>query len=277
MKTCQLMKLTVAHTPDPDDAFMFYAMITGKIETSMEYEQIIKDIETLNQEARSGMYDVTAISANAYASFNEVYALTRSGASFGISYGPMVVAKSQVDFSKAIVGSPGSGTSSELLFKMFVNKDANIRPMRFDTIPDAVLKGEIDAGIVIHDEQLTFQNKGLLKVVDLYEKWKAYAGDLPIPLGFNAIRKSLGKETIAKYIKDFENSIKYAMEHTEEAARYAMKYARYEDLELETKFIRMYVNELSVDFGEKGRKALEMYYKKAREMNLLPEFKMEIV
>ena len=271
------MKLTVAHTPDPDDAFMFYAMITGKIKTSMEYEQIIKDIETLNDEAKTGMYDVTAISANAYASFNEVYALTRSGASFGISYGPMVVAKSQIDFAKAVVGSPGPGTSSELLFKMFVNKNANIRPMRFDTIPDAVLKGEIDAGIVIHDEQLTFQNKGLIKVVDLYEKWKNYAGNLPVPLGFNAIRKSLGKEVIANYITDFENSIKYALEHTEEAARYAMKYARYQDLELETRFIKMYVNDLSVNFGDSGRRALEMYYKKANEMQLLPKFEMEIV
>jgi 1,4-dihydroxy-6-naphthoate synthase len=271
------MKLTVAHTPDPDDAFMFYAMVTGKIQTSMEYEQIIKDIETLNDEAKTGLYDVTAISANAYASFNEVYALTRSGASFGLSYGPMVVAKSQVDFSKAKVGSPGPGTSSELLFKMFVNKDANIMPMRFDKIPDAVLNGEIDAGIVIHDEQLTYQNKGLIKVVDLYEKWKYYAGDLPVPLGFNAIRKSLGEEVIANYIKDFENSIKYAIDHTEEAARYAMKYARYQDLELETKFIRMYVNDLSVDFGEKGRKALQLYYRKANEMGLLPKFQMEIV
>ncbi|MCL4349997.1 MAG: ABC transporter substrate-binding protein [Candidatus Thermoplasmatota archaeon] len=272
------MKLTVAHTPDPDDAFMFYAMVSGKVDTSMEYEQVIKDIETLNYEARTGMYDVSAISASAYSIIHDTYALTRSGASFGLAYGPMVVARSEVDTSSnAVIGSPGPGTSSELLYRMFVKKDANLKAMRFDTIPDQVKNGLIDAGIVIHDEQLTFQEKGLIKIVDLYQKWKEFAGDLPLPLGFNAIRKSLGKEVIATYIKDFENSIKYAMNHVEEAARYAMKYARYSDLELETKFIRMYVNDLSVDFGEKGRKALEKYYGRAYDMGLVDKFPLEIV
>ena len=272
------MKLTVAHTPDPDDAFMFYVMVSGKVETSMEYEQVIKDIETLNHDAGTGLYDVTAISANAYATVNDIYALTRSGASFGLSYGPMVVARGEVDTSSdASIGSPGPGTSSELLYRMFVKKDANMRPMRFDTIPDMVKNGLIDAGIVIHDEQLTFQDKGLIKIVDLYQKWKNYAGELPLPLGFNAIRKELGKEVISKYITDFENSIKYAMSHTEEAARYAMKYARYSDLDLETRFIRMYVNDLSIDFGEQGRKALDLYYRKAVEMGLIEKFQLEIV
>ncbi|MHB1439833.1 MAG: MqnA/MqnD/SBP family protein [Cuniculiplasma sp.] len=271
------MKLTVAHTPDPDDAFMFYAMVTGKIKTSMEYEQVIKDIETLNHDAETGLYDVTAISANAYADVNETYALTRSGASFGISYGPLVVAKSEVDFKRAIIGSPGTGTSSHLLFRMFIEKDADLRPMRFDLIPDAIVNGDIQAGIIIHDEQLTFQEKGLIKVAAIYDRWKEYAGDLPIPLGFNAIRKTLGEEVIHNYIVDFENSIKYAFDHVEEAATYAMKYARYKDLDLETRFIKMYVNELSIDFGERGRKALEMYYERAFKMDLLERFRMEIV
>ncbi|MGP6219904.1 MqnA/MqnD/SBP family protein [Caldiplasma sukawensis] len=271
------MKLTVAHTPDPDDAFMFYAMVTGKIETSMEYEQIIKDIETLNKNAEEELYDVTAISANEYARVFRIYQLTHSGASFGINYGPIVVARSVVDFKKAKVGTPGPGTSSHLLFRMFVEKDATMMPMRFDMIPQAIIRGEIDAGIIIHDEQLTYQQKGLMKVADIYEKWKEYAGDLPIPLGFNAIRKSLPQEVKDMYIKDFEKSIKYALEHTEEAARYAMKYARYKDLELETKFIKMYVNELSIDFGQRGKDALNLYFEKAFNMNLLEKFKMEIV
>ena len=271
------MKLTVAHTPDPDDAFMFYAMVTGKIETSMDYEQIIKDIETLNNEAKTGMYDVTAISANAYADVNETYALTRSGASFGLKYGPLVVGKSEVDFKEAVIGSPGLGTSAHLLFRMFVEKDADLRPMRFDLIPDAIVKGDIQAGIIIHDEQLTYGEKGLIKLAAIYDEWKKYAGGLPLPLGFNAIRKSLGKEAIANYIKDFENSIKYAQQHVEEAATYAMKYARYTDLELETRFIQMYVNDLSIDFGNPGRKALKMYYDRAFKMGLLDEFKVEIV
>ncbi len=273
----RFMKLTVAHTPDPDDAFMFYGMISGKSPTSMEYEQVIKDIETLNHDAETGLYDVTAISANAYANVHETYALTRSGASFGINYGPLVVAKSEVDFKKAVIGSPGPGTSSHLLFRMLVEKDANLEAMRFDLIPDAVVKGEIQAGILIHDEQLTFQNKGLMTVAAIYDRWKEYAGNLPIPLGFNAIRKSLGEEVIRNYIADFEKSIKFALEHVEEAATYAMQYARYKDLELETKFIKMYVNELSIDFGEKGRKSLDLYYKKAFQMGLLDKFEVEIV
>ena len=271
------MKLTVAHTPDPDDAFMFYAMIKGRIDVSMEYEQVIADIETLNIEARKGTYDVSAISGNAYSEIHDKYFLTASGASFGLHYGPAVVAKKNIDLTNAIIGTPGYGTSSHLLYRMFVNKDAKFKAVRFDQIPDAVIAGEIDAGIVIHDEQLTFQDKGLVKVVDLYEKWIEYSGDLPLPLGFNAIKKSLGKDVAARYRADFEASIKYAQEHVEEAARYAMKYARYENLELETKFIKMYVNDLSIDFGKPGKLALDLYFKKAFSMGLVKPFNIEIV
>ncbi|MHB1493325.1 MAG: MqnA/MqnD/SBP family protein [Thermoplasmataceae archaeon] len=271
------MKLTVAHTPDPDDAFMFYGMITGKVEVSMEYEQVISDIESLNIEAKKGTYDVSAISGNAYSEIHDKYYLTASGASFGLRYGPMVVAKKKLDLQKAIIGTPGYGTSSHLLYRMFINKDATFKPIRFDKIPDAVLSGEIDAGIVIHDEQLTFQDKGLIKVADLYEKWKEYSADLPLPLGFNAIKKSLGKEVCSKYRKDFEASIKYAMSHVKEAAQYAMKYARYQNLDLETKFIQMYVNDLSIDFGKPGRSALDAYFKRAFSMGLVKPFEIEIV
>lgn len=271
------MKLVVAHTPDPDDSFMFYAMFEGKIKCNFEYDQVVKDIETLNKEAVNSPYDVTAISANGYVAVQDKYYLTSSGASFGISYGPIVVAKSQVDLSNSVVGIPGKFTSAYLLYRMFGKGAKEYREMRFDKIPEAVLSGEIDAGIIIHDEQLTFQDKGLLKVLDLYEEWKKYAGDLPIPLGFNAIKKSLGKENAAKYKEDFENSINYSMNHETDAVKYSLKYARYSDVELERKFIRMYVNELSIDFGEKGRKALELYYKRAVEMDLIKPFELEIV
>ena len=139
------------------------------------------------------------------------------------------------------------------------------------------MSGEMDAGIIIHDEQLTYQEKGLVKILSLYDEWKKYAGDLPIPLGFNAIKKSLGTENAKKYKEDFENSIKYGMDHEDDAVKYSLKYARYSDMELERKFIRMYVNPLSIDFGEKGRKALELYYKRAVSMNLLEPFELEIV
>ncbi|MCL5954787.1 MAG: ABC transporter substrate-binding protein [Candidatus Thermoplasmatota archaeon] len=271
------MKLVIAHTPDPDDSFMFYAMFEKKIPCAFEYDQVVKDIETLNKEAPEELYDVTAISANGYAKVHDKYYLTTSGASFGLSYGPAVVAKKEVDLSKSVVAVPGKFTSAYLLYKMFAPEPKEFREVRFDQIPEAVLSGEVDAGILIHDEQLTFQNKGLIKVLDLYEKWKQYAGDLPIPLGFNAIKKSVGKDVAMKYKKDFEDSIKYSMNNEDAAVKYSLKYARYADMELERKFIRMYVNPLSIDFGEKGRKALDLYYKRAVSMNLIEPFNLEII
>ena len=271
------MKMTVAHTPDPDDSFMFYAMFQGKIKTKLQYEQIIKDIETLNKESKDARYEVTAISANGYVQVSDRYMLTRSGASFGISYGPIVVAAHDVDLSRARMGVPGYMTSSYLLYRMFGPESKEYVEIRFDKIPDAILSGDIDAGILIHDEQLTYEKHGLKKIFDIYAAWKEYAGNLPVPLGFNAIRKDLPKETIAGFLDDFERSIRYAMAHEDEAVRYAMQYARYTDMEMEKKFVRMYVNDLSIDFGETGRKALELYYKRAEEKGLIKPFKPEIV
>ncbi|GGM69773.1 ABC transporter substrate-binding protein [Thermogymnomonas acidicola] len=271
------MEIVVAHTPDPDDSFMFYAMFEGKISTRNTYRQVVKDIETLNREAPSGTYGVTAISANGYAYASDKYALTPSGASFGISYGPMVVARRDIDLSSAVLATPGRYTSSHLLYQMFGPKPAKMVEMRFDLIPEAVQNGKVDAGILIHDEQLTFQRRGLVKVLDLYEEWKQYAGELPIPLGFNAIRKDLGKEAIDGFKADFQASIVYGKEHEDDALKYSLRYARYSDIELERKFVRMYVNELTVDFGERGRRALRMYYDRAISMGLLPDFDLEIV
>ena len=277
IKTYCLMKLTIAHTPDPDDSFMFYGMLENKLKCNHSYHQVVKDIETLNNEAPKGLYDVTAISANGYAMVNDIYALTTSGASFGLSYGPTVVAKNDVDLKNAVVASPGKLTSSYLLYRMFAPVPKKFIEVRFDKISEAVLNGDADAGILIHDEQLTYQDKGLKKVYDVYSAWKEYAGDLPIPLGFNAIKKSIGSTAIKGFKEDFENSIKYGMEHEDDAVRYSLQYARYNDMELEREFIKMYVNKLTVDFGEKGRKALDLYYKRAFEMNLMKPFKLDIV
>ncbi len=272
-----LMRITIAHTPDPDDAFMFYAMLEGKIRTHFEYNQVVKDIETLNGEAGSREYEVTAISANAYATLAMDYYLLSSGASFGISYGPQVVATKHIDLEGKTIAIPGNKTSAYLLYRMFAPPAGRFLETRFDLITESVISGKADAGVLIHDEQLTYQNKGLVKVLDLYEKWKAYAGDLPIPLGFNAIRKDLGKEKAALYQDDFRKSIEYAIANEEEAVRYAMKFARYDDFDLERKFVRMYVNALSVDFGERGRKALDMYYGRAAEMGLIRKPVLEVV
>lgn len=271
------MEITVAHTPDPDDSFMFYAMFEGKIKCNFEYRQVVKDIETLNKEAYDAPYEVTALSANAYAHVHDRYYLTTAGSSFGISYGPIVVSRKKVDLSECVVGMPGPNTSAYLLYRMFGPEPKAFKEERFDRIVSAIESGEVDAGILIHDEQLTYQDKGLLKVMDIYEKWREYAGDLPIPLGFNAISKSLSREDCGKFVDDFVRSIRYAMEHEDEAVEYSLQYARYRDHALEKKFVRMYVNDLSIDMGETGRQALRKYYDRAFSMKLLEPFEPEIV
>lgn len=271
------MEITVAHTPDPDDSFMFYGMFEGKIRCNFTYKQVVKDIETLNKESVNSPYDVTAISANAFSKIHDRYYLLSAGASYGISYGPIVVARKNVDLSSAVVGMPGPNTSAFLLYRMFAPKPKEFKEFRFDQLVKAVENGDVDAAILIHDEQLTYQDKGLVKVYDLYEEWKKYAGDLPVPLGYNVIKKSLGKENCEKFLDDFVRSIKYGMENEEAAVKYSMQYARYQDYELEKKFVRMYVNDLSIDMGESGKKALSLYYERAFKMGLLERFQYEII
>lgn len=271
------MKFRIAHTPDPDDSFMFYGMLERKIPCSFDYTQTVKDIETLNIEAPDELYDVTAISATGYAKVHEKYMLTHSGASFGLTYGPKVIARKPVDLEKAIVAVPGKLTSSFLLYRMFAPNPAEFREMRFDLIPGAVLSGEVDAGLLIHDEQLTFREKGLIQVLDLYEEWKKFAGNLPVPLGFNAIRKAIDREYALKYLKDFDLSIRYSFDHEDDAVNYSLKYARYADTDLERKFIKMYVNPLSIDFGQSGRQSLSLFFSKAFEMGLMEPFEIEII
>lgn len=269
--------MIVAHTPDPDDSFMFYAMFENKIQTHLQYEQVVKDIETLNQEAADDLYDVTAISAPAYAKYSDRYTLTSAGASFGISYGPLVIAKRELDLANAVVASPGPLTSANTLYRMFMPEPSKFVHMRFDSIVDAIMKDEVDAGIIIHDEQLTYMSKGLVKVGDLYQAWNKYAPGLPVPLGFNAISNKVSDTDAAKFMEDFRASIRYGESHEDDALAYSMKYARYQDTELERKFVRMYVNRLTYDFGDEGRSAIDKYFKRAAEKNILKTFTPRIL
>lgn len=269
--------MKVAHTPDPDDSFMFYGMFEKKIPTHFDYDQVIKDIEALNQDALSAKYEITAMSAPAYARTSNAYHLTSAGASFGISYGPIVVAKKEIDLKEAVIATPGELTSSHNLYRMFMPPPREFKVIRFDQIVPAVLDGQADAGIIIHDEQLTYQNKGLIKVGDLYSQWSSYAPGLPIPLGFNAASSKLSEKEINGFMDDFRRSIKYGLENENDALRYSMKYARYSDLELERKFVKMYVNELTPDFGEKGRKAIQKYFERAWEMKLMQQFRINVI
>ena len=269
--------MIIAHTPDPDDSFMFYAMFENKIRTKLQYEQVVKDIETLNQEAPRELYDVTAMSAPAYATYSDKYLLTSAGASFGLRYGPIVIAKDEIDLNGATVASPGTLTSAHTLYRMFMPEPSKLLPMRFDTIVDAVLKGDADAGIIIHDEQLTYMKKGLIKVGDLYREWNNYAPGLPIPLGFNVISRKVSAEEVRSFMEDFRASIRYGEQHEDDALQYSMKYARYQDIELERTFVKMYVNKLTYDFGKDGRSAIERYFQRAVSKGILDEFVPEIV
>ncbi|MCL4315009.1 MAG: ABC transporter substrate-binding protein [Candidatus Thermoplasmatota archaeon] len=266
------MKITIAHTPDPDDSFMFYGMFEGFVKTHYDYEQVVEDIESLNKKSVESVYDITAISANAYSSVHNKYNLLSAGASFGISTGPIVVAKREVNLKTSSLGIPGFGTSAYFLYRFFGPDPLKFVECRFDLIPDMVVKGEIDAGLLIHDEQLTFQKKGLLKVLDLGDLWRKFSGNLPVPLGFNAARSTLQDDVVKNFLDDFRRSIKYGFQHEDDALKYSMKFARYSDIELERKFVRLYVNDLTYDFGEPGKKALELYYRKAHDLGLTGPF-----
>ena len=249
--------IIVAHSPDSDDAFMFYALAEGKIDTGRyKFGHVLSDIETLNQKALEGVYDVSAISIHAYPYVADRYALLRSGASMGYKYGPVLVSKSPIESIKGKrVAVPGKLTSAYLELQLF-EEDFTPVFMNFDDIINAVEKGEIEAGLIIHEGQLTYEEKHLHKVVDLGEWWYEETG-LPLPLGGNVIRKDLGDKMreVAEYIK---KGIIYSLEHEDEALDYAMRFGGDLDRERIRKFVKMYVNEFTVDYGGEGERAIEL-------------------
>jgi 1,4-dihydroxy-6-naphthoate synthase len=265
------MRVAIAHSPDPDDAFMFYALATGKIQSEFEFVDVMADIETLNRKAMQGEYEVTAISIHAYPYLAERYALLNCGASMGDNYGPIVVAREKLDSLEGKrIAIPGKLTSAYLALKLY---ERNFSPVEvpFDRIPEAVAKGEVDAGLLIHEGQLTYPELGLVKVVDLGEWWHSETS-LPLPLGGNAIRRDLGDEVIRKVASYLKQSIRYALEHEEEALEYALQFGRGLDREKNRKFVRMYVNEYTLDYGEKGRQAIKLFLKRGYEEGILPKY-----
>ncbi len=270
------MKIHVAHSPDSDDAFMFYAINHQKIDTKgYEFIDVLSDIETLNQEALKGTYEVSAISIHAFPYVADKYALLSSGASMGDNYGPMIVAKEEFDIKdlkNKKIAVPGKLTSAFLALQLFLKeKEFNYEVMPFDKIIPAVKEGKVDAGLIIHEGQLTYQDEGLKCIVDLGKWWYEKTGGLPLPLGGNVIRKDLGEKTMKEVSEILRESIKYSLTHREEAVDYALKFARDMTKEKADKFIGMYVNDLTVDYGERGRKAIELFLREAREMDLIPE------
>jgi 1,4-dihydroxy-6-naphthoate synthase len=266
-------KIKIAHSPDSDDAFMFYALATDKIDTQgLEFEHHLKDIETLNEAALNGEFEVTAISIHAYAYLHEFYALLNSGASMGEGYGPVLVAKTHFEteeLASKLVGVPGTKTSAFLALKLMQEK-FEYRTLRFDQILPAVESGEIDAGLVIHEGQLSYREQGLSRIVDLGVWWQEETG-LPLPLGGNAVRRDLGPESISLISKLISRSIDYALSHRQEVLEYALQFGRGLDEEQGDRFVSMYVNERTRDYGDAGRKAVQLFLDRGFEENLIPQ------
>jgi 1,4-dihydroxy-6-naphthoate synthase len=274
-----MVEITIAHSPDSDDAFMFYALAKGKISPGdLQIRQVMKDIQTLNIEARSQRYDVTAISFAAYRDLFENYMLMPCGASFGVNYGPVLIARkplSQMDLKTATIAIPGKQTSAYLTLQLY-QPELNIVECPFDQIINAVARGDFDAGLLIHEGQLTYKKLGLVKILDLGEWWHETT-KLPLPLGGNVIRKDLGDDRIHFITKLMTESITYSLAHRQDALSYASEFARDMPLTLLDQYVGMYVNELSVDCGEVGRKALHLFFQRAYDLGVLdklviPEF-----
>lgn len=268
----QTRTITVAHSPDSDDAFMFYALANDKLDTGeLRFEHVLRDIQTLNEEAMRGVYDVTAVSFHAYAYISDKYALLPHGASIGDGYGPVVVAREDYeveDLSRLKVAVPGEMTSAFLALRI-LSKDFAYVVVPFDRIIESVQSGEADAGLLIHEGQLFYQKLGLKKVVDLGEWWRERT-DLPLPMGGNAIRRELGAELIARVSNLLRESISYSLEHRSDALDYAMQFARDMDVETADRFVGMWVNQLTLDYTERGRRAVQLLLDEGAERGVIP-------
>ncbi len=256
--TSKVMELQLAHSPDSDDAFMFYALATRKVRTpGLKFTHVLADIETLNQAAQREIYDVTALSFSAYPLLRNAYALLECGASFGEGYGPIVVASHPLKREQLAgrrIAVPGLNTTAYLTLRLY-EPGVEPVPMAFDQILDAVRNETVDAGLLIHEGQLLFQQAGLHKVVDLGQWWLEQTG-LPLPLGGNAVRRALGPQVGAQVARAIKQSVAFALEHRDAALNYAMQFARDMDIELADKFVGMYVNQWTLGYGERGRQAV---------------------
>ena len=264
--------ITVAHSPDSDDAFMFYGLATNKLDTgSLNFTHVLKDIQTLNEEAFRGTYDVTAVSFHAYAYIADKYLLLPHGASIGDNYGPILVSREPAkaaDISTLKIAVPGTLTSAFLALRIF-NADFKYEVVPFDKIIDAVKSGECDAGLLIHEGQLFYESIGLHKVLDLGEWWHERTG-LPLPMGGNVIRRELGPEIIRQVSHCLSESIRYSLANRDDALAYAMQFARDMDTDLADRFVAMWVNDLTLDYTDRGREAVQRMLMEGFERGIIP-------
>jgi 1,4-dihydroxy-6-naphthoate synthase len=268
----QVREISVAHSPDSDDAFMFYGLATNKVRVpGLKFSHTLTDIETLNRKAMEGFYDVSAISFHAYPYVQDKYALMPCGGSVGEQYGPMVVSPrgmSLEELKRTKVAVPGTMTTAYLALKLFApNIETAVVP--FDHIIPEVLAGNYEAGLIIHEGQLTYESSGLTRILDLGKWWHELTG-LPLPLGGNAIRRDLGPELIATVTHALRDSIQYALDHREEALAYAMQFARDLDPQKADQFVGMYVNERTLDYGPDGREAVVRLLDMGHRAGIIP-------
>ena len=265
-------EITLGHSPDPDDAFMFYALAAEKIDThGITFYHVIQDIETLNRRAMNAELDVTAVSIHAYAYVLEQYALLTSGASMGDDYGPLVVSRvpmSVDELRSATIAVPGMMTTAYLTLRLCIGEVRTV-VVPFDQIMDSIQRGDVDAGLLIHEGQLTYSARGFHKVIDLGEWWMSETG-LPLPLGGNAIKKSLGPELIGLVSRLLRQSIEFGLKNREVAVRHSMKYGRGMAESLTDKFVGMYVNDYTIDYGERGRDAVRLLLGRAHDAGIIP-------
>jgi len=265
--------IRIAHSPDADDAFMHYGVVRGKVPThGLEFREVLADIETLNQEAKRGTYEVTAVSLHAFAHLDDRYALLNTGASLGDGYGPVVIATRALgrgDLAGRTVATPGRLTSARLALQLW-QPDAKCVDVPFDEVGDAVKSGRADAGVIIHEGQLTYRDEGFQRVADLGEWWTGETGT-PLPLGGNAIRRDLGEELMRRVAGVLEASIRYALDHRDEALTHALAFGRGLDRARGDRFVGMYVNQVTLDYGERGRRGVELFLGRAHAAGLVPQ------
>lgn len=267
-------RIRVGHSPDPDDAFMFYGLAAEKVKIpGVVIEHVMEDIQALNERALRGELEVTAISAHAFPHVCRNYWIMRTGASMGEGYGPIIVSKnlfSMKELAGKTIGTPGKWTTANLLLNIYLEGVQNV-DMPFDRIIDNVLQGRVDAGLLIHEGQINFAQYGLNKLLDFGEVWRDDTGGLPLPLGLDVVRKDLGEEMARRLSQGLRDSIAYGYAHQEESIPYALQFGRGIDAQLGATFVKMYVNEVTIDMGRRGEEALHTLFEKARQRKLIPE------
>jgi 1,4-dihydroxy-6-naphthoate synthase len=282
------MNIQVGHSPDSDDAFMFWALANNKVDTKLNFQHVLKDIQTLNDWAKEGRLETSAISVHALAYVSDKYAVLRHGGSFGDNYGPMIVSKRKLgsaELKNIKIAIPGKLTSAYLALSIYFNEkfgngDTVTKPevsvVAFDEIVPAIQSGQFDAGVIIHESQLTYEKEGLHLYEDLGCWWKSSTG-LPLPLGINVVRKDLGDELIKEIDRCMKESINLSLSNRAEALQYALKFARGMRIETSDKFVGMYVNSRTQDMGDDGVQAIQLLHKKGNQIGLVPETLIEFV